>query len=88
MHEQLIKRICDQSEGNPGALTVLTVGVQRYGEDFLDKVADAHLIKSQIWQAYKDLYEYQIDKMYEAMKSGVVFVRAHNGTLVEKKPQK
>ena len=74
MNKELLDKMISLSEGVPGAVTVLA---QLYGEDmdglvYIIDLEEQDIKGSNIWIAYKDVYDYDINKMKIGLRLGEI----------------
>ena len=55
MNEPLIKRIFELSQGNPGAIRVMSDGYKIFGPTFLDRLEFHKLSGPSVWIVFKDI---------------------------------
>jgi len=61
----VVELVMDLGDGNPGAMSVLMQGINKYGLKFWNLVYDAGLKGSAIWVRYKDVCGEDIEAMYK-----------------------
>lgn len=65
-------RICERSDGNPGAISVMCMGVHEVGPEFMLALDLAELRGPEIWRVYKDECDCDIEKMFKHVTEGLI----------------
>lgn len=65
-------RIAERSDGNPGAINVMCMGVAEVGPEFMLALELAELRGPDIWRVYKDKYDCDIEKMFKHVTEDLV----------------
>lgn len=61
--------IAERSDGNPGAITVMCVGVIHHGREFYLGIERAGFRGSEIYKQYKDVHDCDLERMFESLKA-------------------
>lgn len=63
-------RVCELSDGNPGAINVMCLGVTYFGTPFLDALEARSLRGSAVYVRYNDIHGRDLNAMYAALLEG------------------